>query len=222
MELSENTLTILKNYSGINANLVIEEGNVIKTVSEARNVVSKAVVSEEFPVQMGIYNLNTFLSCVGLIDSPSLVFNETEVKISDAVGRSSLTYVFSDPSILTRPLKDLNMPECEVKFTLDNDTLNKIRRASSILEHEYLKVSVVDNVLTLSVVDEGTSHVYDINVDGEFETPNFQFFFDIKNLKMLDGNYKVEISSKLISHFVNQDSEVEYWVALEKNSTYGE
>ena len=49
MELSENTLSILKNFSGINQNLMIQNGQIIKTISEAKNVVSTAVVQEEFP-----------------------------------------------------------------------------------------------------------------------------------------------------------------------------
>jgi hypothetical protein len=42
----------------------------------------------------------------------------------------------------------------------------------------------------------------------------------IGNLKMLPGDYTVSISSKLISHFKNANLPVEYWIALEKTSTF--
>jgi hypothetical protein len=42
----------------------------------------------------------------------------------------------------------------------------------------------------------------------------------IGNLKMLPGDYTVSISSKLISHFKNTNLPVEYWIALEKTSTF--
>jgi hypothetical protein len=38
---------------------------------------------------------------------------------------------------------------------------------------------------------------------------------------MIPGDYEVGISSKLISHFVNKELGIEYWIALEKTSTYG-
>ena len=49
----------------------------------------------------------------------------------------------------------------------------------------------------------------------------FKFILDIENLKILPGDYEVNISSKLISHFVNKEKGVQYWVALEKTSNYG-
>ena len=61
MELSENTLSILKNYAGINSNIVIEKGNTVKTISEAKNVMSSASIVEDFPQAFGIYDLNEFL-----------------------------------------------------------------------------------------------------------------------------------------------------------------
>jgi hypothetical protein len=39
---------------------------------------------------------------------------------------------------------------------------------------------------------------------------------------MVTDSYDVKISSKLISEFKSQNSNVTYWVALEKTSTYGE
>ena len=39
-------------------------------------------------------------------------------------------------------------------------------------------------------------------------------------MKLLDGTYDVAISSKNISHFKSKNNEVEYWIALEPESTY--
>ena len=85
-------------------------------------------------------------------------------------------------------------------------------------------MSVINNVLSLSVVDQNdkTSTVFSIDVDGTYKNENFNYVFNISNLKMIDDDYRVDISSKLISHFVNEQSGIQYWVALEKTSTYGE
>ena len=49
MELTEKTMQVLKNYATINPNIVITEGNVIKTVSEAKNVLSSVELDVSFP-----------------------------------------------------------------------------------------------------------------------------------------------------------------------------
>ena len=40
------------------------------------------------------------------------------------------------------------------------------------------------------------------------------------NLKLMDGNYDVDISSKNISHLKSKNKDVEYWVAIEPESSY--
>jgi len=224
MELNENTLNVLKNFSGINQNMLIQQGNTIKTISEARNVLATAVVEEEFPQPFGIYDLNEFIGVLGLVDTPRLKFAEEYVTIGDSTGRSKVKYFFSPEETLTTPQKDINMPETEVKFTLTNDTLNKIKRAASTLGHDEVLITGKDGVLNLSVVESqnSTSNAFTIDIDGEFPAEtNFNFILSISNLKILTGDYDVEISSKLISCFKHKDLNVKYWIALEKTSSYG-
>jgi len=224
MELNENTLNVLKNFSGINQNMLIQQGNTIKTISEARNVLATAVVEEEFPQHFGIYDLNEFIGVLGLVDTPRLKFAEEYVTIGDSTGRSKVKYFFSPEETLTTPQKDINMPETEVKFTLTNDTLNKIKRAASTLGHDEVLITGKDGVLSLFVVDSqnSTSNAFSIDIDGEFPNDtNFNFILSISNLKILTGDYDVEISSKLISCFKHKDLNVKYWIALEKTSSYG-
>ena len=224
MELTEKTLTVLKNYATINPNVVLKSGNVIKTISEAKNVLSTAEVDVDFPKEVGIYDLSEFLSVLSLVDSPRLTFEENNFLVSDGSGRTRIKYFYSDIDMLTVPTKDIKMPDCEVSFLLDRDTLSRVKRASSVLGHTEMSLSVVEDVLRLSVIDQNdkTSNVYSIDVEGEYKDPNFNFVFNISNLKMVEGDYRVDISSKLISHFVNETNGIQYWVALEKTSTYGE
>lgn len=223
MELTAKTLDVLKNYAGINSNIVIAKGAVVKTVSEAKNVLSSATLDTEFPRDFGIYDLNEFLSTLSLLDSPRITFDENYALISDGSGRSRIKYHYTNPDILTSPKKDIIMPETEVKFTLDRDTLSRVKRAASVLGHTEMSISNQNNVLVLNVIDNNdkTSNAFSIDVDGTFGDEDFNFVFNISNLKMIEGDYEVGISSKLISHFVNKESGIEYWVALEKTSTYG-
>ena len=223
MELNENTLNIMKNFATINQNLLVQQGNTIKTINEARNVVSTAVLDQEFTQQFGIYDLNEFIGVLGLVDTPNLKFDDESVSVSDSTGRSKVKYFFSPEETLTSPTKDINMPDPEVKFTLDKDTLNKVKRAASTLGHSEVSIRPSNGVLSLAVVDNenSTSNTYSIDVDGEF-SGNFNFVLSIANLKILPGDYEVHISSKLITEFKHKELNVRYWIALEKTSTFGE
>ena len=116
------------------------------------------------------------------------------------------------------------MPEPDVKFTLDNDTLNRLKKAASTLGHNEVSIQAKDGVLSLSVVENqnATSNAYSIDIDGEFKQDAvFNFILSISNLKILPGDYDVEISSKLITQFKHKGMPLTYWIALEKSSTYG-
>jgi hypothetical protein len=222
MELSDNTLQVLKNFSTINQNVMIRAGNTIKTISEARNVLATAVVDVDFPQDMGVYDLNEFLGVLNLVDTPRLKFGDGFTTVSDSTGRSKVKYFFSPEETLTTPQKDINMPDADVKFVLDNDTLNKLKRAASALGHDEVTISGKDGVLSLSVVESqnSTSNAFSIDIDGDFGEAVFNFVLNISNLKILPGDYDVSISSKLISNFSHKELNINYWIALEKTSTF--
>lgn len=224
MELSDNTIQILKNFASINSNILIREGNTINTVAEAKNILASVTVPEEFPQEIGIYDLNEFLNVLNLVDKPRLKFNEDHVVIGDSTGRSKIRYFFSDKEMLTSPKKDPVMPEEDVKFHFDNDTINRVKRAASALGHSELIVTGDQNNVTLTVTssDNQTSNTFSIDVQGTSKLNKYSFVFNISNLKMLSGNYEVGISTRLISQFTNTDSQLKYWIAVEKNSKYGD
>src|SRR6056300_254905 len=211
MELSDNALQVLKNFSTINQNLMIRAGNTVKTISEARNVLATAVIDSDFPQDVGIYDLNEFLGVLSLVDTPRLKFEDEYVTIGDSTGRSKVKYFFSPEETLTTPQKDIKMPEGDVKFTLDNDTLNRLKRAASALGHSEVSISGNNGVLSLSVVDSqnSTSNAYTIDIDGDFGNATFNFIMSISNLKILPGDYDLSISSKLISEFSHKELNVQ-------------
>jgi hypothetical protein len=224
MELSNFTVQTLKNFASINPNLVIRGGNTIMTMSDAKNILAQVSVSEDFPQEFGIYDLNEFLSVIGLFETSNLKFEESNIIVSDTSGRSKIKYFYSDIEMLTTPTKALTMPSTDVSFILDNNTLNNLKRAAAALGHTEVSITGGNNLITLTVVDNEntTSNSYSIDVDGSYNSEDFNFILNINNLRMIPGDYQVDISSKLISQFTNTSEEqpIKYWVALEKTSTY--
>ena len=222
MKLSEHTVDVLKNFATINQNLVIKEGSTLSTMSAMKNIVAKADVEESFDKEVAIYDLNEFLASISLFTSPILDFKESFVTIKEENSSTSLKYFYSDPSVVTSPSKTITMPSKEVEFTLNGDNLNKLKRAAGVIQAPDLVLEKKSTGSFLTVKDKknDTANTYSIDVDTKTEGSGFKFYYKVENLKVMDGNYDVEISSKNISHLKSTNKDVEYWVALEPESSY--
>ena len=223
MKLSEHTIEVLKNFATINQNLVIKEGSTLTTMSAMKNIVAKADVEESFDKEVAIYDLNEFLASISLFTSPILEFNDGFVTIKEENSpKNSLKYFYSDPSVVTSPNKTITMPSKEVSFTLNGENLNKLKRAAGVIQAPDLVLEKKDADVFLTVKDKknDTANTFSIDVDTKTEGSNFKFFYKVENLKVMEGNYDVEISSKNISHLKSTNKDVEYWVALEPESSY--
>ena len=222
MKLSENTITLLKNFSVINPNILFKPGTTIQTVSEAKNIMASASITEEIPQQFGIYDLTEFLSTLDLVESPTLSFDEKFLTISG--GQAQVRYHYSAPEVLTTPPRQVTMPAPEVSFTLTDAVLGKLKRAASVLGHATLEIFGEDGRLSFNIVDVKNSSANTFKFDYPEKiscTEKFNFILSIGNLKMLAGDYEVGISSRLISNFKNKSIPVQYWIALEKSSYFG-
>jgi hypothetical protein len=220
MKLSNDTKEVLKNFSTINQNLLVKNGSVIGTMSAMKNIVSKATIPDTFNNEFAIYDLNEFLSAMSLFKDPTLTFDEKSVRFSEEGGGSKLTYMFSDPSIVTAPKTEITMPSVDVEFTFTQDTFNQILKASAVLGVPDVvlrgTVGSAGSQISLTVTDRKneTSNDFSIVV-GENCPDNFTYYFKVENLKLLAGDYKVQVSSKGISHFTHMTKSVEYFIALE-------
>jgi len=223
MKLSEHTVDVLKNFASINQNLVIKEGSTLTTMSAMKNIVAKAEVEESFDKEVAIYDLNEFLASISLFTSPILEFDDGFVTIKEENNpKNSLKYFYSDPSVVTSPNKTITMPSKEVSFKLNGENLNKLKRAAGVIQAPDLVLEKNNTDVFLTVKDKknDTANTFSIDVDTVADGSDFKFFFKVENLKLMDGDYDVDISSKNISHLASSNKDVEYWVALEPESSY--
>ena len=221
MKLSDKTLTLLKNFSSINQSILFKQGNSLRTISVMKNILAEATITEEFPKDFGIYDLNQFLNGLALYQQPELDFeNEGYAVIREGKARSK--YFFSDPSVIvTPPDKDIVLPSEDVCFELNTQQLDKLLKAAAVYQLSDLSAVGEAGVVKLVVRDKKnhTSNDFSIVV-GETDS-EFTFNFKVENVKILPGNYEVIISSKLLSQFKNTGFDVTYYIALEPDSTFG-
>ena len=88
MKLSDQTISILKNYSTINESLLFTEGNRLRTNAKNKSLLASAKIEETIPVKFAIYNLNQFLSAMTMFGQADLDFTEKSVKMTFSDGRS--------------------------------------------------------------------------------------------------------------------------------------
>ena len=223
MKMSRETLEYLKNYSTINSNIIIEPGNVLKTLSPVKNVMSECTISETFEQTIAIWDLNKFLGTVSLFDSPTFEFHENHVVISDSGKSAKTKYHYAEPELIQSVTQTINMPDPVVDFRLTEGNFNQIMKAAAVLQLPDLCVRSNGDGLQLVALDnkDSSCNTYSIGV-GEVSdnSPSFEFFFKTENMKMLPGDYDVEISSKLVSKFTSSNTDLTYWIALENNSNY--
>ena len=220
MNLSDQTLTILKNFAGINNSILVKEGTKLRTISVAKNILAEAVIDEEFPRDFAIYDLNQFLNGLGLHQDPDLDFGQ-ESYITIKEGKRRVKYFYADPAvIISPPDKDITLPSEDVKFQLDNTVMEKLLKAAAVYQLPDLSAVGEAGVIKLVVRDKknDTSNEFAIVV-GETDK-EFIFNFKVENIRIIPGAYNVVLSSKLLSEFTNENLELKYYIALEPDSTF--
>ena len=222
-KISSDTLNLLKNFSGINSNILIKPGNTLITLSPMKNVMAKATVNEDFDSQVAIWDLNKFLGTVSLFNDPCFEFNGDHVLISNESGSSCTKYYYSEAKLITTTEREITMPNSVVEFVLTQEALNEIQKAASVLQVPDIAVTTDGHESVLVAMDskDKTTNTYSVSLG---ELPNdghdFCFYYKVENLKMLPGDYNVKISDKLISELTNTKTNLTYWIALEQNSVY--
>ena len=224
MKLSNDTLSVLKNFGSINQGIFFKQGKTLKTVSSHKNILAEVSIKEDIPAEFGIYDLNNFLSVISLHkDDPSFEFDEKQVTIVGNKGRSKIKYRFTPSNmIVTPPEKQLTMPDAEIKFELTAEDFDWVMRAASVLsspqvaiESDGKKVSIV----TLDLQND-SAHTDALEIS-EGNGNKFKMVFKTENItKLMPGSYDVFISSKGISHFKNKTVPLQYWVTTEAGSKF--
>ena len=220
MKLSDKTLSLLKNFSGINQSILFKEGSSLRTISVMKNILAEATITETFPKDFGIYDLNQFLNGLNLHQTPELDFeNDKYVMIRE--GKSRSKYFFADPSVIVIPPdKEIVLPSEDVCFVLNTQQLDKLLKAAAIYQLPDLSAVGEAGVVKLVVRDKknDTSNDFSIVV-GETDSI-FTFNFKVENIKILPGSYEVVISQKLLSQFTSTDRDLKYYIAMEPDSTF--
>lgn len=217
MQLGTRTLQILKNFNSINKSIHIKPGNVIYTASPTKSILASAEVEETFEKEFALFDLSKFLSTLSLFDSPEIKLGDRQMTIKE--GQNVVKYTYSDPTLLEiTKTQRINLPSIDAEFELTPNTFNTALKAMSVLDLPNLAVVGDKGKLHLKAVDKENpdGDAYSI-VIGKTDL-TFDVHFAIDNLKLLPETYNVQICEMGIAYF--KSDKLEYWVAIEEDSTF--
>lgn len=217
--LSKQTLDVLKNFSSINSSIVFRKGSILRTISNAENILAKYTAEEIFPMDFAIYDLSEFLSGIMLFSNPQLEFSNNDF-VSIFGGGRSAKYYFSDSEITLKaaPEKNVKFPGADIQFNITGNELLSLQKASAVYRLPDLTFQSVEGETEIKLIlrdkENDTSNTYEQSISG-CATGTYCLDVKIENIRLLPGDYVVKISKQLITEWTNQITDLTYYIALE-------
>ena len=152
---------------------------------------------------------------------PVLNFNgASNLKIQDEKSSLSARYAFADKSTLRYPSKSITMPDKTVSFTLTNDAFESVKKLYTNLSLPDIAFKGEGGKIKLVALDKKNSNSNESSiVVGETDI-EFTAYIKAENMKIIPGEYDVALSKAKIAHFKNKKVHVQYWIALEADSSF--
>lgn len=224
MQLSSKTLQILKNFSAINAGIVIKPGSVITTKAATNSIMGEATVEEVFPYQVSFYDLNQFLGTLSEFQSPEIEFGEKTVTISEASDpRMSFTGIYSPESQIVQLTRSITMPPTPIEFNLTEADFSKLVRMAGIQSFKTITVTKNDEdkiILVASDIENSSTNTFTVVTNSDAPAEDFKMIFAKDSLGILKGDYSVGIAKEGIAKFSNQAIDLVYHIAALDKSYY--
>ena len=216
MQISKETIDTLKNFAAINSNILIRKGNTLSTISTAKNIFAKATVAENFPEEVAIYDLNSLLALLTLMENQNVEFGDKSLTISKDNGK--FEYFYSSPSVIVAaPDKSIEVDN-HYQFKLTAEDVNMVMKAAGITGAPTITISSDGTTVTLTIGDKknDTANTYKKVIGTSEHT--FDCHMAVENFKVIPDSYTVTISKKKAFQFKHATKPLGYFIAMEPDS----
>lgn len=224
MKFSARTIQILRNFATVHQALLFKPGRALKVMSDSKSILAGATLDSDIEGTFAIYDMPRFLSAISMFDDPVLTPMGSYVEIRQ--GNEKINYTCAEQSLIkTPPEKEIVLPTVDVSFELKNETINRVLKGMAITGANALCITGENGAIFLEAKTINTTKAqpsssgaptYRAEVGTTDKT--FSFIIMADNFKLLLGDYNVNVSQRGLAHFQSQD--VEYWIAVEQNSTF--
>lgn len=221
MKFSGETLSLLKNFASINTNIVFKPGDNISTISNAKNIFVKATIKESIPNEFAIYDLNSLLAMLTLMENQDVEFGDKSLIVSSDKGK--FEYFYSNMDIVTAaPSGEIEHVDV-YKFKLMAEDVQMIMKAAAITGAPTVSVTNKNQNVTLSVCDRKNDTASNFKKQLGTAFDNFDVYIAVENLKVIPDAYEVSVAktpngkAKFL-HFRHESKQLQYWIACEPGS----
>ena len=221
MKFSNETLGLLKNFASINTNIIFKQGDTVSTISNAKNVFAKATIKESIPNEFAIYDLNSLLAMLTLMENQDVTFSDKSLIVTSDKGK--FEYFYSNPEIVTgAPTNEIEHVDV-YKFKLMAEDVQMIMKAAAITGAPTISVTNNNQNVTLSVSDRKNDTASNFKKALGTAFDSFDVFIAVENLKVVPDAYEVTVAktpngkAKFL-HFKHESRQLQYWIACEPGS----
>ena len=156
MKFDDRTIEILRNFQSINPSIILEEGNIIRTMTATKTIFAQAKIDQEITSESGIYDLSKFLGLLSLNNDPEIDF-DNEDHIIIAGDRNTIKFRKANSALIAAPPKgkSIKLKSQDVVFNLPYDVVKDVTKAMSILGFEEIIFTGRDGKLSIMTTISG-------------------------------------------------------------------
>jgi hypothetical protein len=216
MKISKDTINILKNFATISNNLRIYPGNELATLSPQQNIFARVTVAEQFPTDVCIYELNSFLDLLSYMENQDVEFGEKSLTITN--NGSTFEYRYADPSVIISPPAGKNIElDSFYQFTLTEADVNLISKAIGITAADHVVFEGKNGQATLTIVNDKKG-MGQSKIIGQTDL-TFKALLNVGTFQIIPSTYTVTLSKLKFLHFKSENAQMpQYWLALDPES----
>lgn len=224
-KLTEWTLTLLKNFASINPSVLLEEGNVLRTITPAGTIYAIGKLDQMLPKTCAIYNVGKFLATLSLFEQPIIEFNDDHMIIRD--GNRLARYSYTDAKFIVSPpaKQDLPVGNADYTFDIGPDTLRQLNKALGVFDqpHVSIECTLVKNTVNAPILIT-TTNADSPSKDGFLTTigtgsSTFKYVFNKEKFLVLPMAYKVTLHNKKKLIKLVSGNMITYYIAAEGKYT---
>lgn len=216
MRLDDRTIQLLNNFATINKSIRFFPGRDVATMTSNKTILARARIGNDIEREFAIQDLPKFLGVVRLFRDPRIEISEESVTLSE--DEKAVKYTLSAAHLMeTPPTKTFDF-SVDVSFPVTARLLKEVKDAAATLSHREVVIVGEHGAVFLETtnVENPSADKYRVRV-GVTDKPDFRIIVKIDNLRLIPGDYEVEVSFQKIVRFRSDD--VEYLVAVEASKS---
>ena len=212
IELSKDTIEILKNFNNFNSTMRIVQGNTLSIMPQTGgDFLARATVKEMFDKEIGLRDIPRFLGVLSVLSNPKIELDEHHITILGEKGEV-VNFTNAAAAMLRHIAIDPKTSK-DVEFFLSAETLSSVVKTATILQLGHIAFEGENGEIFIRAVKKDDRHFDSVSIKVGETDKKFSFFVKVEFLKILPRDYNVSID--LEGQLAFEGDNVKYWMTVE-------